>query len=95
MSLHQSIEYKFDFEDEDRAEEVFQRYLSETNADKNGVHYDYLLTEQNGNLYVNEIGEIDGVLNGRRSLLTDETVIEGVLDEGEVEEMKRRYDELN
>ena len=95
MSLYQSIEYNFDFEDQDRAEEVFQKYLSETNADKNAIHYDYFLTEEEGNFYVNEIGEIDGVLNGRRSLVTDETVIEGVLDQGELEEMKRIYDELS
>ena len=95
MSLHQSIEYEFDFEDEEKADEVFQKYISETNASKNAIHYDYLLTEDEGNFYVNELGEMNGTLNGRRSLVTDEVVIEGVLEDEVAEEMKRRYDILS
>jgi hypothetical protein len=94
MSLHQSIDYKFDFENEQKAEEAFERFVSETNADKNAVLYDYILTEEDGNIYVNEIGEMQGRVNGRRTLITEEYLIEGVLEQEEVEKVKERYEEL-
>lgn len=94
MSLHQSIDYVFDFEDEQKAEEAFDRFLSETNANKNAFHYDYILTEDNGNVYINEIGETQNDLNGRRTMITDECLIEGVLEQNEVKRVKERYEEL-
>lgn len=95
MSLHNSIDYKFDFEDEQKAEQAFDRFLSETNAHKNALNYEYLLTAENGNLYVNEIGETQNSINGRRTLLTDGVLIEGVLEKSEIEKVKERYDELD
>lgn len=94
MSLHQSIDYEYDFEDELRAEEAFERFMSETNAARNAVHYDYLLTEESGNIYVNEIGEMAGDLNCRRTLIGDEVLIEGVLEQDKVEKVKEKYDRL-
>ena len=94
MSLHQSIDYENELECEEEAEEVFDRFLSETNADKNAIHYDYILIEDDGNIYVNELGEIQGQINGRRTLVTEENLIEGVLEENELEKVKERYEEL-
>lgn len=94
MSLHQSIDYQCGFEDEEKAEKIFQRYVAETNASRNAIHFDYLLTKEDGNFYVNELGEIDGNLSGRRTLVTDNLIIEGVLEENKLKEIKERYDEL-
>jgi len=94
MSLHQSIEYQCGFEDEGKAEEIFQKYFAETNASRNAIHFDYLLTKENGNFYVNELGETNNDISGRRALITDNQLIEGVLKDEKLEEIKERYDEL-
>lgn len=94
MSLHQHIEYEYEFGDKEKAGEIFDKFLMETNASKNAAYYDYLLTYERGNYYVNELGEMSGVVNGRRALVTEDNVIEGVLEESSAEELKRRYEEL-
>lgn len=92
MSLHQHIDYESEIDDSERAEDVFSRFISETNANKNSVYYDYLLTEENGNTYVNELGGLDGT-SGRRALFTEEGFIEGVLEGDLARELKERYEE--
>ncbi len=94
MSIHQHLEYESELDDPDKADNILETFFEETNAEKHAPYYDYLLTEEGDNFYVNEIGTLDKSIKGRRALVIDEHVIEGVLEEEIAEEMKRRYEEL-
>ncbi len=94
MSIHHHLEYESELDDPEEADEIMERFFDETNAEKQAPYFDYLLTEDDGNRYVNEIGTMDGNVKGRRALVTDEYVIEGVLDDELAEEIKERYEEL-
>jgi len=95
MSIHHHLDYESDIDDPDRGEELIERFVDETNASTNAVNYEYLLTEEDGCFYVNELGTINGRVNGRRALITDEIVIEGVLEEGIAIKLKKRYESLS
>jgi hypothetical protein len=94
MSLHQSIEFQVDLDDEVEAEKVFERYLEKTNAKRNVLNFEYLITEEDGDIYINEIGEDDGGVNARRAVIDDGEVEENVLSQEQAEELKNKYEEV-
>ena len=94
MAIHNSIDYEDNLGNDERAEKAFEKFISETNAARNAVHYDYLITEEDGNIYVNEIGEVQGNLNGRRTLVGEDILIEGILEQDRVKEIKEEYERL-
>jgi hypothetical protein len=94
MSLHQSIEFQVDLDDEVEAEKVFEMYLEKTNAKRNVLNFEYLITEEDEDIYINEIGGDDGGVNARRAVIDDGKVVENVLSQ-EAEEVKNKYEVLS
>ena len=76
------------------SESVFKEFLDETNAQLNGMNFRYVITEEEGNVYVDELSYLDGFLSCRRALITDEYIIEGRLRDDLVKEIEEKYEEL-
>jgi hypothetical protein len=97
VAAHERLDYKTELERE-IADEVFEAYWENDNPSVNSVHYDYLIHEDDGNIYVDEIGELDGNVSVRRSLIVDfedQTTIEGLLTDNLAEIQKERYEEMS
>lgn len=94
MSIHRSLDFETDLDDGELSEEVFQRYLDETNAKKNALNFEYLVSKEDGYIYVDEIGGDDDGVNARRALITDGEIVEGVLTDEEAEEAKSKYEDV-
>lgn len=80
------------------AETVFERYWEENNPSLNAINYDYLISEDEGNYYVDEIGELQGRTSVRRTLIYDPedefVIIEAPLNDDLAKLQKERYENL-
>lgn len=88
--------YRTDLEDEEKASEDFERFVRETNA----LNYiaapdiNYLVTEDSGTTEIYEIRETCGSSSAAKALVLEDTVVEGQLEDGRIEEVKEWYERL-
>lgn len=91
MSLHQGIDYIVDADDEDRADNVMERFMHDTNAAANAANFQYVVSEKDGNFFIDEFGTLDSKVNARRIFVDDDGFVEEVLNPGRAEELREEY----
>lgn len=87
--------YRTNLEDEDKANEIFERFVRETNAVKYVASpaMDYIVTEDE-TPEVYELRRTENSISAVKAMILEDTVVEGSIEEEKVEEISEWYEEL-